>query len=312
MTNHNTPLYERTLATLIIATGVGLHSGKDVTLTLAPAPVGTGIVFVRSDLDDAQIPMTATLIQDTMMSSNLVAGDVRVGTVEHLLSAVSACGLDNLYIYVNAPEIPIMDGSASEFISLIQKAGIAEQSKLKKFIKITKTVMVTDDDKWAKFEPYDGGFLMDFEIDFNHPAIQATKQHATFEFSTANFIKEVGQARTFGFLKDLEYLRQHNLALGGSLDNAVVLDDTSVVNEGGLRYPNEFVRHKILDAVGDLFVIGHAILGQFSAYKSGHALNNALIRAVLDDPTCYKIVTFYDKDECPIDYNLSNFDKTDA
>lgn len=307
MSNQNTPIYQRTLATPITATGIGLHSGKEVTLTLTPAPVGAGIVFVRTDLANAKIPMTATLIQDTMMSSNLVAGDARVGTVEHLLSAVSAFGLDNLYVQVDAPEIPIMDGSASVFLSLIDKAGVMEQSDLKKFIKIKQTVVVRDGDKWARFDPYDGGFLMKFEIDFDHPAIQATNQTTTLDFNTANFIREVGQARTFGFLKDLEYLRQHNLALGGSLDNAVVLDDTSVMNAGGLRYPNEFVRHKMLDAVGDLYVIGHAILGQFSAYKSGHALNNALIRAVLADPNSHKIVTFYDKKTCPIAYNLCKF-----
>lgn len=307
MSNQNTPVYQRTLAMPITATGIGLHSGKEVTLTLTPAPVGTGIVFVRTDLANAKIPMTATLIQDTMMSSNLVAGDARVGTVEHLLSAVSAFGLDNLYVQVDAPEIPIMDGSASVFLSLIEKAGVMEQSDLKKFIKIKQTVVVRDGDKWARFDPYDGGFLMKFEIDFDHPAIQATNQTTTLDFNTENFIREVGQARTFGFLKDLEYLRQHNLALGGSLDNAVVLDDTSVMNAGGLRYPNEFVRHKMLDAVGDLYVIGHAILGQFSAYKSGHALNNALIRAVLADPNSHKIVTFYDKETCPIAYNLCKF-----
>lgn len=305
MSNTTTPVYQRTLSAPISATGIGLHSGKDVTLTLSPAPVGTGIVFVRTDLDNAQIPMSATLVQDTVMSSNLVAGSARVGTVEHLLSAVAAFGLDNLYIQVNAPEIPIMDGSAGVFLSLIEQAGITEQPKLKQFIKIKRAVVVRDGDKWARFDPDDGGFLMKFEIDFEHPAIKATEQTAELNFNTANFIREVGQARTFGFLKDLAYLREQNLALGGSLDNAVVLDDTSVMNEGGLRYPNEFARHKLLDAVGDLYVIGCAILGQFSAYKSGHALNNALIRAVLDDPDSHEIVTFYDKEHCPIAYNLS-------
>lgn len=302
--NHS-PCYQRTLAKSITATGIGLHSGKKVTLTLSPAPLDTGIVFVRTDLNHAQIPMTATLVQDTMMSSNLVAGDARVGTVEHLLSAVAACGLDNLLIQVDAPEIPIMDGSAAPFLFLIDEAGVAEQPLVKKFIKIKKMVEVSDGDKWAKIMPYDGGFLMDFEIDFNHAAIKATDQTITLDFNTANFAKEVGQARTFGFLKDLQALRAKNLALGGSLDNAVVLDDTSIVNEGGLRYPNEFVRHKMLDAVGDLYVIGHALLGHFLAYKSGHALNNALIRAVLADQDAYEIVTFYDKNTCPIVYNLA-------
>ncbi|MDO4896496.1 MAG: UDP-3-O-acyl-N-acetylglucosamine deacetylase [Moraxella sp.] len=299
-----TPLYQRTLATSITATGTGLHSGKDVTLTLNPAPADTGIIFVRTDLDNAQIPMSAHGVQDTMMSSNLVAGDARIGTVEHLLSAVSACGLDNLYIHVNAPEIPIMDGSARVFLDVINQAGITEQSAPKKFIKITKPIQVTDGDKWAKLEPYDDGFLMDFEIDFDHVAIKSTPQTAHLDFNTANFTNDIAPARTFGFLKDLAYLRQNHLALGASLDNAVVLDDTKVVNDGGLRFANEFARHKLLDAVGDLYVIGHALLGKFSAYKSGHALNNFLIRAVLADASCHKIVTFYDKHDCPIAYNL--------
>lgn len=299
------PCYQRTLATAITATGIGLHSGKKVTLTLAPAPVGTGIIFVRTDLDNAQIPMNAELIQDTMMSSNLVAGNARVGTVEHLLSAVAAFGIDNLYIHVDAPEIPIMDGSAAPFLFLLDQAGIAEQSVAKEFIRLTKTVTVQDGDKWATLSPYDDGFLMEFEIDFNHEAIKATDQKTTLDFNTANFAREVGQARTFGFLKDLEQLHKHNLALGGSLDNAVVLDDTSVVNEEGLRYPNEFVRHKMLDAVGDLYVIGRALLGKFCAYKSGHALNNALIRAVLSDHSSFEIVTFCNEKPCPIVYNLA-------
>lgn len=289
----------RTLATPITATGIGLHSGKQVLLTLRPAPIGTGIVFIRTDLDNTPIPMNAMFIQDTMMSSNLVAGDVRVGTIEHLLSAVSACGLDNLYIEVNAPEIPIMDGSAAPFLFLIDEAGVAEQPAPKSFLKVKKTVRVSNEDKWAQLSPYDDGFLMDFEIDFNHAAIKATEQTTSLDFNTANFAHEVGQARTFGFLKDLEMLKKHNLALGGSMDNAVVLDETSVVN-GTLRYPNEFVRHKLLDAVGDLFVIGHNIIGKFDAYKSGHALNNMLIRTVLADEHAYEIVTNYDKNSCPI------------
>ncbi|WP_245639997.1 UDP-3-O-acyl-N-acetylglucosamine deacetylase [Moraxella oblonga] len=303
---NTTPTYQRTLATSITAQGVGLHSGKTVTMTLRPAPVGTGIVFVRTDLNNTQIPMSATLILDTMMSSNLVVGDARVGTIEHLLSAVSACGIDNLYVDVDASEIPIMDGSAVVFLSLIEKAGVVEQHAPKEFIKLKKEVKVTDGDKWAKITPNmsdDDGFFMTFEINFDHVAIKATDQTATLDFNTDNFIREVGQARTFGFLKDLEYLRSCNLALGGSLDNAVVLDDDSVMNEGGLRYPNEFVRHKILDAVGDLYVIGRPLLGQFSAYKSGHALNNALIRAILADETSHEIVTFYDKNRCPITYH---------
>lgn len=296
-----TKLYQRTVAKAITATGIGLHSGKKVTLTLSPAKPNTGIVFERTDLG-VTVPMAAELVQDTMMSSNLVLGDARIGTVEHLLSAIAAYGLDNLIIQVDAAEIPIMDGSAAPFLYLIDQAGITEQDQLKKFIKIISPIEVNDGDKWARLEPYDEGFLLDFEIDFNHAAIAATEQTTQLNFNTANFAVEVGRARTFGFLKDIEYLQKNNLALGGSLDNAVVLDENSIVNQDGLRYPNEFVRHKMLDAVGDLFVIGHPLLAKFSAYKSGHALNNALIRAVLADKSCYKIVTFYDKKSCPINY----------
>lgn len=296
-----TKVYQRTVANSITATGIGIHSGKKVTLTLSPAKPDTGIVFERTDLNET-IEMNALAIRDTLMSSNLVKGDAKVGTIEHLLSAVAAYGLDNLRILVDSAEIPIMDGSAAPFLVLIDQAGVVEQPALKKFIKITKPVKVTDGDKWAQLLPYDDGFLMDFEINFNHAAIAATDQKTTLDFNTANFAVEVGQARTFGFLKDLEELRKHNLALGGSLENAVVLDETSVVNAEGLRYPNEFVRHKMLDAVGDLYVIGHPFLAKFEAYKSGHAVNNALIRAVLADPNCYEIVTFENKADCPIAY----------
>lgn len=296
-----TKVYQRTVANSITATGIGIHSGKKVTLTLSPAEPDTGIVFERTDLNET-IEMNALAIRDTLMSSNLVKGDAKVGTIEHLLSAVAAYGLDNLRILVDSAEIPIMDGSAAPFLVLIDQAGVVEQPALKKFIKITKPVKVTDGDKWAQLLPYDDGFLMDFEINFNHAAIAATDQKTTLDFNTANFAVEVGQARTFGFLKDLEELRKHNLALGGSLENAVVLDETSVVNAEGLRYPNEFVRHKMLDAVGDLYVIGHPFLAKFEAYKSGHAVNNALIRAVLADPNCYEIVTFENKADCPIAY----------
>lgn len=296
-----TKVYQRTVANSITATGIGIHSGKKVTLTLSPAEPDTGIVFERTDLNET-IEMNALAIRDTLMSSNLVKGDAKVGTIEHLLSAVAAYGLDNLRILVDSAEIPIMDGSAAPFLVLIDQAGVVEQPALKKFIKITKPVKVTDGDKWAQLLPYDDGFLMDFEINFNHAAIAATDQKTTLDFNTANFAVEVGQARTFGFLKDLEELRKHNLALGGSLENAVVLDETSVVNAEGLRYPNEFVRHKMLDAVGDLYVIGRPFLAKFEAYKSGHAVNNALIRAVLADPNCYEIVTFENKADCPIAY----------
>lgn len=295
-------VYQRTLNEPISVSGIGLHSGKEVILTLKPAPADTGIVFVRTDLDGAIVPMDAHLVQDTVMSSNLVVGDARVGTVEHLLSAVAAMGIDNLTIEVSAPEIPIMDGSAAPFLYLMVEAGICEQASPKRFLKITKPVMVQDGDKWAKISPDDGGFLMSFEIDFDHQAIKATPQTFSLDFSSQSFASEVARARTFGFLKDLEYLQKHNLALGGSLDNAIVLDDEKVVNEGGLHFPDEFVRHKMLDAVGDLYVIGYPLLGKFEAYKSGHALNNKLIRAILADESCHEIVTIYDKNACPIRY----------
>lgn len=311
-----TQVYQRTITVPISATGIGLHSGKEVILTLKPAPADSGIVFVRTDLSGAIVPMNAFLVQDTVMSSNLVEGEARVGTVEHLLSAVAALGIDNLIIEVSAPEIPIMDGSAAPFLYLIMEAGISEQGAPKRFLKIVRPVMVQEGDKWAKLSPDDSGFKMAFEIDFEHIAIKATPQTFSLNFSSQSFASEVARARTFGFLKDLEYLQKHNLALGGSLENAIVLDDEKVVNAEGLHFPDEFVRHKMLDAVGDLYIIGHAIVGQFDAYKSGHALNNKLIRAVLSDPSCYEIVTNYDKDTCPIRYypaeNTANPEQIDA
>lgn len=300
-------VYQRTLHTPITATGIGLHSGKEVRLSLLPADVDTGIVFERSDLGGQRIMMDAFLVQDTLMSSNLVQGEARVGTVEHLLSAVAAMGIDNLIIQVSSAEMPIMDGSAAPFLYLIYEAKIQEQPAPKRFLKIKKTIEVSDGDKWARLSPYEAGFLMSFEIDFGHKAIAATPQTFSFMFSSQSFAKEVSRARTFGFLKDLEQLRRQNLALGGSLDNAIVLDDERILNEGGLNYPDEFVRHKMLDAVGDLYVIGAPIVGQFSAFKSGHALNNQLIRAVLNDPESFEIVTNYDKKTCPIHYHAPDF-----
>lgn len=297
-----TPLYERTICQPITATGIGLHSGKAVVLTLKPAEAGTGICFVRTDLDNALIPLDAFLIHDTLMSSNLIKNNAKVGTIEHLLSAVAALGIDNLMIEISAPEIPIMDGSAAPFLYLLVTAGICQQRCLKRFIKITQPVRVSDDDKWATLTPEEGGFLMDFTIDFHHKAIKETPQNFCFKLSSASFASEVAKARTFGFLKDLDALQKNNLALGGSLDNAIVLDDDKVVNKEGLRFYDEFVRHKMLDAVGDLYAIGKPLLGRFCAYKSGHALNNRLVRAVLLNPDCYEIVTFYDKNRCPVAY----------
>lgn len=295
-------VYQRTIKNSIQTKGIGLHSGKEVVLTLKASAINTGICFVRCDLHHARIPMDAFLVQDTTLSSNLIKDHARIGTVEHLLSAVASMGIDNLIIEVSAPELPIMDGSAMPFLTLLNQAGIQEQSALKKFIKIKKPIQVMQHDKWASIQPSNQGFMIDFEIDFDHPFIRSTKQRCHFHFSSNQFAQKIARARTFGFLKDLEALQSNHLALGGSLHNAIVLDDDGIINEDGLRYPNEFVRHKILDAIGDLYIIGHPILGEFSAYKSGHHLNNQLIRAILSDPECYEIVTFYDKFDCPIAY----------
>lgn len=303
-------LYQRTLHESISATGIGLHSGQEVTLSLIPAPANTGIVFERSDMNNARVPMDAFLMHDTVLSSNLVLGDVRVGTVEHLLSAVAAMGIDNLIIRVSSAEMPIMDGSAAPFLYLIYEAKIVEQPAPKRFFKIKKEVKVQDGDKWAKVTPYDGGFLMDFEINFDHKVIAATPQSFSCHLSSKNFAEQVACARTFGFEKDLETMRQHKLALGGSLDNAILVGDDKILNKEGLRYPEEFVRHKMLDAVGDLYIIGGAILGHFSAYKSGHGLNNQLIRAILSDKDSFEIVTNYDKNTAPIAYYPADFPLT--
>lgn len=293
---------KRTIKHSVQAQGIGLHSGKPVLLCLKPASVGVGIVFVRSDLPKRPcVPMDAFLVTDTHMSSNLCKDGVRIGTVEHLLAAVAAMGIDDLIIEVSAAEMPVMEGSARAFFDLLTKAGIVCHMAPKQFIRITKKVCVEDGDKWAYLAPFDGGFSMDFQIDFSHPAIQSTPQKFRFCLSSENFRMQIAAARTFGFLKDLKALQAKNLAFGASLDNAVVLDDTKVVNKEGLLYKDEFVRHKMLDAVGDLFMIGDAIIGHFSAYKSGHALNNALVRKLISMPDSYEVVQF-NKDDCPIKY----------
>jgi UDP-3-O-[3-hydroxymyristoyl] N-acetylglucosamine deacetylase len=293
---------QRTIKTAIALTGIGLHSGEPVDLEFHPQPVDTGVVFERSDINGSSpIPASAFLVQDTMMSSNLVFGGTRVGTVEHLLSAIAGLGIDNLLIRVSASEIPIMDGSASPFVGLLLQAGLCEQEGLKKFLRIVKPVRVKVDDKWAELRPYEG-FELNFEIDFDHPAFDKDFQHAQLRFSTQNFIEELSSARTFGFLRDIEALRQNNLALGGSMDNAIVIDDERIMNADGLRFADEFVRHKILDALGDLYLIGYPILGRFNAYKSGHALNNLLVREILSDESNFEIVTFDDNVNCPIEY----------
>ena len=293
---------QKTIKKAIAITGIGLHSGQPVDLAFQPQPIDTGIIFERSDIEgSAAIPASAFLVQDTMMSSNLVFGGTRVGTVEHLLSAIAGLGIDNLLIRVSASEIPIMDGSASPFVGLLLQAGLCEQDAAKKFLKIIRPVRVSVDDKWAELRPFEG-FELNFEIDFAHPAFDKEFQEAQLKFSTQNFIEQLSEARTFGFLQDIETLRQNNLALGGSMDNAIVIDETRVLNTEGLRFADEFVRHKILDALGDLYLIGYPIIGRFNAYKSGHALNNLLVREILSDPNNFEIVTFDDNVSCPIEY----------
>ena len=294
---------QRTLKNVIRATGVGLHTGNKVYLTLRPAAPDTGIVFRRVDLDTpVEIKACPANVGDTRLSTTLVNGDVRISTVEHLLSAFAGLGIDNAYVDVSAPEVPIMDGSAGPFVFLIQSAGVEEQHRAKRFIRIKRTVVVEEEgDKRASFEPFDG-FKVSFSIHFDHPLFTSRAQSATVDFSSTSFVKEVSRARTFGFLKDIEMLRQHNLALGGSMDNAVVVDDYRVLNEEGLRYEDEFVKHKILDAIGDLYLLGHSLIGAFSGHKSGHALNNKLLRALVADRTAWEEVTFDEPSRVPISY----------
>ncbi len=294
---------QRTLKNVIRATGVGLHSGKKVYMTLRPAPVDTGIVFVRTDLDpEVQIPARADNVTDTTLCTALSAGGAKVATVEHLMSALAGLGIDNAYVDLSAAEVPIMDGSAGPFVFLIQSAGISEQNAPKKFIRVKREITVRDGDKEATFRPHQG-FKVAFSIDFDHPVFEGQTQTATVDFSTTSFVKEVSRARTFGFMRDLEYLRSNNLALGGSLDNAIVVDDYRIVNEGGLRYDDEFVKHKVLDAIGDLYQLGHSLIGEFRGVKSGHALNNQLCRALMAQPDAFEIVTFEEEAAAaPISY----------
>ncbi|MFT5548483.1 MAG: UDP-3-O-[3-hydroxymyristoyl] N-acetylglucosamine deacetylase [Candidatus Azotimanducaceae bacterium] len=297
-----TLIKQRTLKNVIRAMGVGLHTGKKVYLTLRPAEIDSGIRFRRIDLDDpVEILARPEKVGDTNLSTTLVDNGVRISTVEHLLSAIAGLGIDNAYIDLSADEVPIMDGSAGPFVFLIQSAGIVEQNKAKRFIRIKKTVRVEDGDKWVEFNPFNG-FKVTFEIDFDHPLFTQQKQICSINFSTTSFVKEVSRARTFGFQKDIEYLRSNNLALGGSQDNAIVLDDYRVLNEDGLRYDNEFVKHKILDSIGDLYLLGHSLIGAFSGYKSGHALNNKLLLALLEDKEAWEDVTFDDASTAPISY----------
>lgn len=290
---------QRTLKNTIRATGVGLHTGDKVYLTLRPAAPETGIVFRRVDLPEpVEIKACPRHVGDTQLSTSLVKNHARISTVEHLLSAFAGLGIDNAYVDVSAAEVPIMDGSAGPFVFLIQSAGIEEQNRPKRFVRIKRPIRVEDGDKYALFEPYDG-FKVDFVIDFDHPAFASRTRRATVDLSATSFVKEVSRARTFGFLRDIEALRQQNLAMGGSLDNAVVVDDYRVLNEEGLRYEDEFVRHKILDAIGDLYLLGHSLIGAFHGYKSGHALNNQLLRALVATPDAWEEVCFTEGNTAP-------------
>jgi UDP-3-O-[3-hydroxymyristoyl] N-acetylglucosamine deacetylase len=293
---------QRTLKNVIRATGVGIHSGEKVFMTLRPAAVNTGIIFRRTDLDPVmEVPAFATHVGDTSMNTSLEQNGVRVSTVEHLMSAFAGLGIDNAYVDLNNAEVPIMDGSAGPFVFLIQSAGIEEQSAAKRFIRILKTVEVRLDDKWARLDPFDG-FRVSFKIDFNHPVFRSHQSFASVDFSTTSYLKEIARARTFGFMRDIEMLRERNLVLGGSMDNAVVLDDYRVLNEDGLRYEDEFVKHKVLDAIGDLYLLGHGLIGAFSGYKSGHELNNILLRELLEQTSAWEEVTFNDSEEIPVSY----------
>jgi UDP-3-O-[3-hydroxymyristoyl] N-acetylglucosamine deacetylase len=293
---------QRTLKNTIRATGVGVHIGRKVFITLRPAPINTGIVFRRVDLDPVvEIIAHAENIGDTTLSSCLMAKKVRISTIEHLMSALAGLSIDNAYIDVSAAEVPIMDGSAGPFVFLIQSAGIEEQSAAKRFIRIKKRIKVEQGDKYAILEPHEG-FKVSFTIDFDHPLFRNKAQQATLDFSRASYIKEVSRARTFGFLAEFEYLRANNLALGGNLDNAIVVDDYRVLNEDGLRYHDEFVKHKILDVIGDMYLLGCNVIGAFTGHKSGHALNNKLLRALLADSEAWEYTTFEDERTVPITF----------
>jgi len=290
---------QRTLKNIIRATGVGLHTGEKVYLTLRPAAVDTGIVFRRTDLPEpVEIKAAPHVVGDTRLSSTIEQDGVKVSTVEHLMSALAGLGIDNIYVDLTAAEVPIMDGSAGPFVFLLQSAGIEEQSALKKYIRVKKSVRVEEGDKWVRFDPFNG-FKVSFAIDFDHPVFNQSGKSVTVDFATNSYVKEVARARTFGFMQDVETLRSLGLALGGSLDNAIVMDEFRVLNSDGLRYDNEFVKHKVLDAIGDLYLLGHPLIGEFSGFKSGHALNNRLLRALLEDEQAWEYATFDDAEQVP-------------
>jgi len=298
---------QRTLKNVIRATGVGLHTGEKVYLTLRPAAANTGVVFRRVDLDPVvELSANPESVGDTRLSTALQKGDVTVSTVEHLMSAFAGLGIDNVYVELTSPEVPIMDGSAAPFVFLIQSAGVIEQNAPKKFIRVIKPITVENGDKWAKFDPFDG-FKVSFSIDFDHPIFAKSPQQATVDFSSTSFVKEVSRARTFGFMHEVEALREAGLALGGSHDNAIVMDSYTILNDDGLRYEDEFVKHKILDAIGDLYLLGHPLIGAFSAHKSGHALNNKLLRELISQPDSWELVSFDDPVDAPIAFmNLAS------
>ncbi len=293
---------QRTLRNVIRATGIGVHTGKKVYLTLRPAPIDTGIVFRREDLDPVvEIPAHPKNIGDTSLCTCLAKDGARIDTVEHLSSALAGAGIDNAYIGLTSPEVPIMDGSAAPFIFLIQSAGIKEQNAAKKFLRIKKKIVVKEGDKLVMIEPYNG-FKVQFGIDFDHPIIAESTKSATVDFSTTSYIKEVARARTFGFLSDYEYIRKNNLALGASLDNTIVLDEFKILNADGLRYPDEFVKHKILDVIGDLYLLGHSVIGAFTGYKSGHAMNSRLLKQLMARQDAWEVVTYKDSKKIPISF----------
>ncbi|MFL6617346.1 MAG: UDP-3-O-acyl-N-acetylglucosamine deacetylase [Povalibacter sp.] len=295
-------LQQRTIKNTIRATGVGLHSGKKVLMVVKPAAADTGVVFRRTDLDPViDVPAYAENVGETMLGTTLIREGSRVSTIEHLMSAFAGLGIDNAYIELSAEEVPIMDGSAGPFVFLLQSAGIEELPAPKRFARILQPIQVEDGDKWARFTPYNG-FRVNFEIEFNHPIFKKRDQTASMDFSTTSFLREISRARTFGFMRDLEFMRSRNLALGGTMENAIVLDDTRILNEEGLRYEDEFVKHKILDAIGDLYLLGRSILGEFSGYKSGHALNNRLLRKLIATPSAWEEVTFETTEQAPISY----------
>lgn len=295
-------LKQRTLSSKINASGVGLHTGRKISLTLNPGPVNSGIIFKRTDIKSSPIKASLENVFDTRLSTSLSNDEIKISTVEHLLSALAGIGIDNAMIELDGPEVPIMDGSARPFVFMIQSAGIQEQTDLKKFIKIKKTIQVKQDEKWAKIEPFDG-FKVAFTIDFDHPAFSETSQSSEIDFSSVSYLSQVSRARTFGFTKDIELLRKNNLALGGSVSNAIVIDDYKVINEEGVRFQDEFVKHKILDAIGDLYLLGHGLIGSFSAYKSGHHLNNLLLRELVNNIDAWEEVTIENNDKAPIFYS---------